>query len=382
MKKTLPINIHQVLPCYSSHDAIGTHVTNINRLLTDRGFNSKIYSELAGSNLPLKVGPLSEYFAETNAATIVIHHYSTGSMIPFNLYGDPSFKVTDYHNITPSNFFSIPGEEQALEVTRQGRSQIQMVKMVTDASWTHSNYSKKEIEEAGYPKADSFPILRNYGALAARAPNAELEKIVKDGKKNILFVGRVAPNKGTHDLYFLLSQYKKFIDPGIRLILIGTNRSPYAQFHLKNLAADLDLKVTESLNKQDVANCEILMPGQVSDDDLATFYRSSDAFVCLSDHEGFCVPLVESMYFGIPILAHNATAVPETLGEGGLLVDKCDMPSLVEKLSAILNHENVSQHLRELAMKRSKRYDWQMLINEFDQVLNKVLKSFRDARRL
>jgi glycosyltransferase involved in cell wall biosynthesis len=259
---------------------------------------------------------------------------------------------------------------------------MQMVKMVTDISWTHSQYSAKELEEAGYPKAESFPILRDYGALAARDPDPELSKILKDGKKNVLFVGRVAPNKAAHDLYFLLSQYKKFIDPNIRLILVGFNKSPYAQYHLKNLALDLDFKVADSLNKQDVANCDILMPGQVADADLATFYRSSDAFVCLSDHEGFCVPLVESMYFGIPILAHSATAVPETLGAGGLLIDKHDMPSLVEKLSAVLNYENINHHLRDLALKRSKRYDLQNLIKEFDHVLEKTLNSFRDSRRI
>lgn len=381
-KKTLPGSINQLLPCYSAHDAIGTHVTSINKLLVERGFKSNIYSEITGHQVPIAPETAEVYFESSTADSIVIYHYSTGSMIPCRLYGDPAFKVTNYHNITPANFFAIRGEEQAQETTRQGRTQMPMVRMCTDATWTESRYNADEIEGFGFPKSELFPILRNYSALTAEPENVELAKKLKDGKKNILFVGRMAPNKAPHDLLFLLKQYQKFISPNTRLLLIGFSQSPYAQVQLKELAKTLDLHLAEDLSAPAIARCDVLMPGQVSDSDLATIYRSSDAFVCLSDHEGFCVPLVESMYFGIPVLAHSATAVPETLGDAGILIDKRDMVAAVEGLNALLNHKDINQQYRELALNRSKRFDWSKIVGEFDLALDKTLKQYADSRSL
>lgn len=381
MQKILPSSVDQILPCYSGHDAIGTHVTSINRLLVERGFKSQVFAELVGNKPPLDTRSADDYFnVPRGSDSILIYHYSTGSMIPCRLYGAPAFKITNYHNITPPNYFSVAGEEQAKAATRHGRSQIPMVKMCTDATWTESRYNANEVENFGFPKSELFPILKDFQALSNQPVNSALEQRLKDDKKNILFVGRVAPNKAPHDLFFLLKQYIKFVDPNARLILIGFNQSPYAQVSLKNLAKSLDLSLADDLSSAAIANADILMPGQVSDADLATIYRASDVFTCLSDHEGFCVPLVESMFFGIPIIAHNATAVPETLGTGGLLIDKSNMVTTIEGLSALLNSKEVHQHYRNKALARSKRYDWSAIVAEFDAALEKTLQAYFNSR--
>jgi glycosyltransferase involved in cell wall biosynthesis len=382
MKKILkPTSIDQLLPCYAGHDAIGTHVTSIHKLLVERGFKSNVFSEIIGKNVPVKAESSDQYFDNYQASdSIVIYHYSTGSMIPWRLFGSPAFKVTNYHNITPPNYFSSKGEEQAKAVTRHGRMQMPVIKMCTDATWTESQYNADEIESFGYPRSDLFPILRDFKALSNLPVNSALLEALKGNKKNVLFVGRVAPNKAPHDLFFLLKQYKKFIDPNIRLILVGFSQSPYAQVLLKELAKNLDLSLAEDLSPTAIAHADILMPGQVSDVDLATIYRASDVFTCLSDHEGFCVPLVESMYFGIPIIAHNATAVPETLGSGGLIVEKNNMVATIEGLNALLNSKEVSQHYRKMALDRSNRYNWSTIVSEFDAALDKTLQTFSDSR--
>jgi len=139
MKKQIrPSSIHQILPCYSGKDAIGTHVTSIYNLLLERGFSSKIYAELHGPDVPHTPGKVDDYFDSSSADSITIFHYSTGSILPYRLYGDPAFKVTNYHNITPAHFFAYKGEEQAQEATRQGRSQMPIVRMCTDTTWTES----------------------------------------------------------------------------------------------------------------------------------------------------------------------------------------------------------------------------------------------------
>ena len=380
-QKKLPVSIDQLLPCYAGYDAIGTHVTSLNKLLVERGFKSNVFAEIVGKNVPLSVGSAEDYFDNPRRSdSIVIYHYSTGSMIPCRLYGATSFRITNYHNITPPIYFSSPGEEQARAATRHGRNQIPMVKTCTDATWTESRYNANELESVGFPKSELFPILRDYQALSNQPVNAALEQRLKGNRKNILFVGRVAPNKAPHDLFFLLKQYQKFVDPNVRLILVGFSQSPYAQISLKNLAKDLELTLAEDLSRAAIDSADILMPGQVSDIDLASIYRASDVFTCLSDHEGFCVPLVESMYFGIPIIAHNATAVPETLGNGGLIVEKSDVVATIEGLSALLSSPGVNQHYRNKALERSKRFNWSTIVAEFDAALEKTLQSYYRSR--
>ena len=186
----------------------------------------------------------------------------------------------------------------------------------------------------------------------------------------------MAANKAPHDLMFALKQYQKFIDPMTRLILIGSNQSPYAQIQLKRLAKLLDLKLSEVANSDSMSNCDVLMLGSVTDKELATFYRSSDVFLCLSDHEGFCVPLVESMSFGIPIVAHNSSAVPETTADAAIIVDKADMVATIRGLSGLLNSSELNAEYRSRALARSKRFSWETIVSEFDSVLDETLKAY------
>jgi glycosyltransferase involved in cell wall biosynthesis len=188
---------------------------------------------------------------------------------------------------------------------------------------------------------------------------------LQDGKTNLLFVGRLAPNKCQDDLLRAFDHYLT-MDPQARLILVGQGEpnDPYYR-HLLNTIDKL--RLTEF----------VMLPGQVNDAQLLAFYRTAHLFWSMSEHEGFCVPLIEAMWFDIPILAYASTAVPETLGEGGILFTTKEDLITVAALAKILvgdgglrtkvinaqrrrindfSLDNVHQKISAMAMKMEEGY--------------------------
>ena len=129
-----------------------------------------------------------------------------------------------------------------------------------------------------------------------------------DGRTNVLFVGRIIPNKRIDDLIRSFAVFQKWVRPRSRLLLVGDHRG-FERYldRLQELVRELRLD-------------EVVFTGQVDDDELYAYYRLADVFLCLSEHEGFGVPLQEAMHFGLPVIAYDAGAVRETLRGGGLLL--------------------------------------------------------------
>jgi glycosyltransferase involved in cell wall biosynthesis len=143
---------------------------------------------------------------------------------------------------------------------------------------------------------------------------------------NVLFVGRIAPNKRQDQLMCLFDYYYRKISSAARLYLVGNDKSsPEYRMELEELRLGL------------TAREHIVFTGKVTDEELFAYYHAADVFVCASEHEGFCLPLIEAMAFGIPVLAFDAAAVPETLGNSGLLFNKWDLPSIAEHITLLQN---------------------------------------------
>jgi glycosyltransferase involved in cell wall biosynthesis len=123
-----------------------------------------------------------------------------------------------------------------------------------------------------------------------------------------LFVGRLAPNKAAHDLVKALAAYRRAYDPEARLLLVGGQGHPLYTEAVRRFVEALGL------------DGAVEMTGTVSHAELAAAYEASDVFVCLSDHEGFCFPLLEAMHHGLPIVGYDSGAVATTIGNGGLVI--------------------------------------------------------------
>ncbi|MBF0442037.1 MAG: glycosyltransferase family 4 protein [Oligoflexales bacterium] len=369
-----PIRFDQLLPTYMKYDAIGTHVSLIQKLLRERGFESEIFAERFPAGVDCR--DVNQYSDRTSKDSALIYHYSTGSNIVHNLLQQKGFRVVDYHNITPAKYLMEPEEWNAHWICKLGRLQMPLVRIAADVCWADSGYNAGELREANFPECMVLPVLRDYERLGSFKDVDSLAFQMKDGRKNILFVGRIAANKGFHDILFLFKLYKQHIDNDVRLIFVGTP-SPVYQRKIQRLIRELGLSWGTSVKKGG-ETVDVVMPGAVRDEELATYYRHSHLFLCASDHEGFCVPLVEAMFFEVPIIAHISSAVPETCEDAALLVDKSDEVSVLEKMRAILKSPELSGELKLKARKRSEYFKWDFLVRIFDGCLEKTLKVYSE----
>jgi glycosyltransferase involved in cell wall biosynthesis len=142
---------------------------------------------------------------------------------------------------------------------------------------------------------------------------------------NLLFVGRIIPNKRIEDLVRIFHAYRTAINPRSRLLIVGS----YGGFE-KYLA------IVQSLAAR-LGTPDVYFAGHVTNEELVAFYEVADLFLCSSEHEGFCVPLIEAFHMGVPVVARAATAVPATLDGGGVLYDNTDPHHVASIIGAVLN---------------------------------------------
>ena len=195
----------------------------------------------------------------------------------------------------------------------------------------------------GYTNTHVLPLLidfsKQYGT------NATISRPDKNGHKNLIFVGKVAPHKSQDELIKVFYYYNKYIEPNSTLHLVGSsNGFENYRDYLKNLNTQLKLN-------------NVNMTGAVSQEELIDYYQKADAFICMSQHEGFCVPLIESMYFNIPILALNTTAVPWTLNNSSIVFDTNDYLEIAELINHVLSDKPLRNRIVANQSKRLKSFE-------------------------
>ncbi|MDQ3119055.1 MAG: glycosyltransferase family 4 protein, partial [Verrucomicrobiota bacterium] len=330
--------IDQFLPNCSYGDAISNYAIWIRDQLRALGFRSTIYARYIDGRMAQECALFSPgSLSKTEAA---IYHHSIGSEITPHLQSFRGPKCMIYHNITPAEFFA-PYRPEFAEIVQRGRDDLGALASDFPLSFGVSRFNADELEEAGFHQPGVLPIPVD-PAQCGFSPDAEIMAKLQDGRTNLLFVGRIAPNKKQDDLLLAFEQYLA-LDPEARLVLIGKveEGDPYAE-GLIELITDLGLEDS------------ILMPGVVTEAELASYYRTAHLFWSMSEHEGFCVPLVEAMWFDVPIFAYQATAIPETLGDAGLLFTK---KTNMQELAAAVHLLLTDRQLRASVLKygRSRR---------------------------
>jgi len=325
--------IHQLLPNFNKHDAIGNEAVIMQRILREMGFSSEIYAEFGGAS------ELGAFLERQEAQAAVLYHFSIASSIPSLIAPLPMLKLVRYHNITPPWFFRGDREQAARHACSIGRRQIAMVGTIADSVAADSQYNASEMIDFTDRPPVVVPILRDYSKLASEVASEYAAPLQRSGRRAMLFVGRIAPNKCQHDLIVLLHLAQKFIDKNLQLILVGSFFSEEFADQIAQLCSKLGLKLGTKLDTE--YDADVLIPRNVSDQQVAALYRHSTVFVSMSEHEGFGVPLVEAMHFDLPLLAHKAAAVPETIGDAGILVDKDDWPQTLAALRALLESKDL-----------------------------------------
>jgi glycosyltransferase involved in cell wall biosynthesis len=305
----MPDAIHQFVPSFAPRDAIGTHVRALRRLLHGLGIESDVY---VGESREAGKGEVRDYLsyagAKSGQRTWLLYQLSTGSKVAEYLLARPEPKLVDYHNITPPQFF-FPWEAHVGVELDHGRQQIPLLAHCTDLAFNDSAFNEAELIQMGYPKTVVAPIFVDYESFDRGADARLLDRLASSKRgAEWLFVGRIAPNKAQHEIVKAFAAYRRLYDQYARLTLVGGSSSHAYLTAIKRYAEALGVDTA------------VTLAGSVSQPELAAYFSAADVFVCLSDHEGFCVPLLEAMHHRVPVVAYESSAVPETLGDGGLLL--------------------------------------------------------------
>jgi glycosyltransferase involved in cell wall biosynthesis len=318
--------VHQFVPALLPRDATGEHTLALRDALRDAGWASDIYVEAAHDDLWPEARYFEEYAGRARPGDVLLYQVATGSPVAEFLLGRPEPLVLYYHNITPASFYETWEPSTASKV---GEARAQLAALVPRAAlcMAASAYSAAELEGLGCARPAVAPVLVDPARFAPEPDPAEAARLAEGHGPGavVLFVGRLSPNKAQHRLVETLWWLRRAHDPDARLRLVGPAVTPaYAEAVLA-FAGELGLA-------EAVEHGEDLTPAQ-----LAAWYADADVFVCQSEHEGFCIPLLEAMHFGVPIVATPAGAVPETLGDGGLLVGSdrpADVAAVVSRVAA------------------------------------------------
>ena len=346
--------INQILPTFSYGDAIGNDVLALKKVLSELNEESYIYAENIDSRLSKEAKDYTKY----KDGDVVIFHASIGSNVQEVFTKAKAKKWMVYHNITPYNFF-VGYSPLYTRECRKGIGEIKNLKDVPDLCICDSNFNKQDLINMGYTcPIEVLPILIKFEDFE-KEPNQEVIDKYSDGYTNIVFTGRVAPNKKHEDLIASFYEYKKYINPKSRLILVGSYGEE--DLYMKHLK-----KYVEKLGIEDV-----IFTGHIPFADILAYYRVADVFLCLSEHEGFCVPLVEAMYFDVPIIAYDACAVGETLGGSGLLLKEKDPKTVAEAINLVVSNQELRETILENQRERLKDFSYNKVKQQFIEIINK-----------
>jgi glycosyltransferase involved in cell wall biosynthesis len=317
------MRIHQWVPAAHRGDAIGDSARTVRELLRGMGHESEIFALTIDDELRGDVRPFSDPSA--GRGDVTIFHFALPSPMTEMFAALEGVKVLQYHNITPASFFA-PYDAGLFRLAALGRKELATLAGRVDLALGDSEFNRRELASLGFAPTGVLPIAVNTERITSAPPRPALERILSDGLINILFVGRIVPNKKIEDHIRLAEMYKRYVDSYYRFIFVGRYDG------LPRYYAQVRALITE----YDMLPDRFWFTGSVPDDDLAAFYRWADVYVSLSEHEGFCVPLVEAMAADVPVVAYAAGAVPETLGGAGILFAPKDLEVAAELLGTVV----------------------------------------------
>ena len=333
------MEIHQVVVSASPGDAV-TNVALAFQTLLRRVCPSRVFARYIHTQLADQVLPLFIYEDRLHADDLLIYHMSIGEpeVVQF-LLGRPQRLVLVYHNITPARYFAQLDPAFA-GLLASGRSELALLRERTELALADSAYNARDLEALGYADVRVSPLPVDINALSDVHPDPVLSAELEALKGPVvLFVGQLVPHKRPDllvEAYHILTRY---LIPEAHLVLSGSGRFERYRAALTTLITQLELD-------------RVRIPGWVRSDELAAYYNRADVFATMSEHEGFCVPLVEAMSFDLPIVARDYAAIPETLGEAGLILPPDDDPALVAEALALLISDDT---LRATLVGRGRR---------------------------
>jgi glycosyltransferase involved in cell wall biosynthesis len=314
--------INQWLPAAHRGDAIGDSARRMRDLLRTMGHESELYALTIDDDLRHEVHRFDDPAARKGDLTMF--HFALPSPMTDAFGRLPGGRVLQYHNVTPAAFFA-PYDPTLFRLAWLAREELATLIGRVDLALGVSDYNRQELDALGFTETGVLPLAVDTSRVTRRVERPALEKILDDDCVNFLFVGRIAPNKRIEDHIKLAEHYKRYVDAFYRFIFVGRyDAVPRYYSTIRALMSEYRL-----LNER------FVFAGPVPDEELAVYYQHAAVYVSLSEHEGFCAPLLEAMAADVPILAYAAAAVPETLGGAGVQFAPKDLEQAAELLGSL-----------------------------------------------
>jgi len=354
------MTIYQVVPSLNSYDnVIGNYVSFFDKKLKNAGMESEIF--VIDINEKLQNNNCDYYRNHPNLKEddIVIYHICQKSSITEDVKIEKCKKIAIYHNTTPAHFFYQYFPELCQQ---QYESVLDIQSLNNNFDWciADSEFNKQDLIRLGYnaDKISVIPLLFDFTSYKEQCDVNIINKY-NDDYINIIFVGQIVPNKKQEDIIRAYAYYKKYINSKSRLILIGSPAgSKYIKI-LKEYVSELDLD-------------DVVFTEKIFFTELLSYYSIADIFLCMSEHEGFCIPMVEAMMFNIPIIAYDSTVIPYILNGSGILVDEKN-PVLISKIiDRIVSNDNIKNEIINKQREQLETFNSENVFNKLMEIIKKI----------
>jgi glycosyltransferase involved in cell wall biosynthesis len=331
--------VHQFIPVLAPRDAVGAHTLALRDLLREQGFDSEVFTDWARPGMEGECRPYRRY-RRGRGETFLLYQASIGSPVADYLLQRPEPKLAYFHNITPPHLVQA-WEPEVAAAGLAGWAQLRRLAPGLLAGLAPSRYSEEALARAGVVRTGVAPLLVDLDGLEDHLDESALSRLQEDkAGADLLFVGRLSAHKAQHLLVQALWAYRRAYDPGARLHLVGGwTGQPYR---------DAVARHAQELGLGGAVN----LAGSVTPGELAAHYRNADAFVCASRHEGFGVPLLEALHYGLPVVACQAAAVGETLGGAGVVLPGHSPLALAAAVHLVLTDSSLRTRLRAAGRER------------------------------
>lgn len=346
--------IVQILESLHYGDAISNHAIAIHRALLERGQDSILFAK----NIDPRVQKNAQFYNtySEQPEDVILYHLSIGSDMNREIVKHRCKKVINYHNVTPWEFFA-PYNVYMAQLCRKGREDAAFLADKVDMAISDSAYNTSELAALGFRcPLHSIPIIMNYSDYE-NAPDPKVMTEFSKNITNIVFIGRIAPNKKQEDVIKDFYYYTKYFNPNSRLILVG-NYNNFESYYLKLKAY---------VRKLGLKN--VIFTGHVQFSEMLAYYRTADVLLCESAHEGFCVPMVEGMYFGVPVVAYDSSAVGETLADGGILLPEKNAALAAAVIDQVVRDNALREEIHARQKQRLEAFAPEKLLDRFLQLL-------------
>lgn len=355
------MRVIQALPVISFGDAIGNHSIALSKIIKDMGYETGIYAEVIDSRLPKGTAVEICNMPELDDDDVIIYHLSTGSKLNCQLAGWKGRKIINYHNITPPQFFNY-FNMKVKKNCEIGLEETRWLADKADYCLAVSEFNKRDLREMGYKQSiDILPIVIPFSDYEKQPSKKVLEKY-DDGKVNLLFTGRIAPNKKQEDVIKAFYYYKRYYNKDARLFLVGTYTGMESYYEKLQ-------EYVEALELEDV-----IFTGHIKFDEILAYYQLANVFVCMSEHEGFCVPLVEAMLFDTPIVAYDAGAVADTMQDGGILLREKEPKYTAGVIDYLVQSKELQEDILKKQKLRLKELQYEKVANDFRNYLEMFIR--------